>query len=179
MNPSKYLLLLVAIAIKPYFYAFSFSIQPFTTARSFAPHIAKIRSHHNIRLQNQVHYGRSKHALQKLSASEGGTSNDGDDDGWGDEPTETSSIPAEPLASSLERTTKSQELARLQNDLATKQSRQVSSGSVNSSGTGSGGERDLFIPIVTLVSVIGFTGLYGYEMLRLYSRGELYLPWEN
>ncbi|KAL7545465.1 hypothetical protein ACHAWF_008815 [Thalassiosira exigua] len=38
-------------------------------------------------------------------------------------------------------------------------------------------ERDLFIPIFTLVSVIGFVGLYGYEMLRLYSRGELYLPW--
>jgi hypothetical protein len=37
-------------------------------------------------------------------------------------------------------------------------------------------ERDLFIPIFTLVSIAGFTGAYGYEMLRLYSRGELYLP---
>lgn len=40
-------------------------------------------------------------------------------------------------------------------------------------------ERDLFIPIFTLVSLAGFFGSYGYEMLRLYSRGELYLPWEN
>lgn len=85
---------------------------------------------------------------------------------------------------SSDRISKSQELARLQNEMASKQSRQgsSSSGSVNSSGAnngGGGGERDLFIPIVTLVSVIGFTGLYGYDMLRLYSRGELYLPWEN
>lgn len=37
-------------------------------------------------------------------------------------------------------------------------------------------ERDMFIPIVTLVSIAGFTGAYCYEMLKLYSRGELYLP---
>lgn len=40
-------------------------------------------------------------------------------------------------------------------------------------------ERDLFIPIFALVSILGFTGLYGYETLRLASRGELYLPWQN
>mmetsp|Transcript_4599 Transcript_4599/g.5315 ORF Transcript_4599/g.5315 Transcript_4599/m.5315 type:complete len:112 (+) Transcript_4599:44-379(+) len=39
-------------------------------------------------------------------------------------------------------------------------------------------ERDLFIPIFALVSLAGLFGSYGYEMLRLYSRGELYLPWE-
>lgn len=37
-------------------------------------------------------------------------------------------------------------------------------------------ERDMFIPIFTLVAIAGFTGAYGYEMLRLYSRGELYFP---
>lgn len=37
-------------------------------------------------------------------------------------------------------------------------------------------ERDLFIPLVALISIIGFGGLYGYEMLRLYFAGELYLP---
>ncbi|CAB9519188.1 expressed unknown protein [Seminavis robusta] len=37
-------------------------------------------------------------------------------------------------------------------------------------------ERDLFIPIFTLVSVVGFGGLYAYETLRLYLNGELYLP---
>ena len=37
-------------------------------------------------------------------------------------------------------------------------------------------ERDLFIPIFTLVSIVGFAGLYAYELLRLYFAGELYLP---
>jgi len=40
-------------------------------------------------------------------------------------------------------------------------------------------ERDLFIPIFTLVSIIGFFGAYAYESFRLYSLGELYLPWEH
>lgn len=35
---------------------------------------------------------------------------------------------------------------------------------------------DLFIPIFTLVSICGLLGAYGYEMIRLYLRGELYLP---
>jgi hypothetical protein len=40
-------------------------------------------------------------------------------------------------------------------------------------------ERDLFIPIFTLVAVAGFGGLYAYETLRLYMNGELYLPGSN
>jgi len=40
-------------------------------------------------------------------------------------------------------------------------------------------ERDLFIPVFSLVAIAGLFGSYGYEMLRLYSRGELYLPWDN
>jgi hypothetical protein len=35
---------------------------------------------------------------------------------------------------------------------------------------------DLFIPIFTLVAICGLLGAYGYEMIRLYLRGELYLP---
>lgn len=38
-------------------------------------------------------------------------------------------------------------------------------------------ERDLFIPIFALVSLAGLFGTYAYEMIRLWSRGELYLPW--
>lgn len=38
-------------------------------------------------------------------------------------------------------------------------------------------ERDLFIPIFALVSLAGLIGTYAYEMVRLYSLGELYLPW--
>jgi hypothetical protein len=40
-------------------------------------------------------------------------------------------------------------------------------------------ERDMFIPIFALVSIMGFVGAYAYEMARLASRGELYLPWNN
>jgi hypothetical protein len=38
-------------------------------------------------------------------------------------------------------------------------------------------ERDLFIPIFALVSLAGLFGTYAYELIRLYIRGELYLPW--
>merc|ERR1711862_322847 len=40
-------------------------------------------------------------------------------------------------------------------------------------------ERDLFIPIFTLVSLTGFFGAYAYETFRLYANGELYLPGMN
>ena len=42
-----------------------------------------------------------------------------------------------------------------------------------------GKERDLFIPIFSIVSLLGLFGAYGYEMLRLNSLGELYLPWNT
>ena len=92
-----------------------------------------------------------------------------EDDGWGDSVSTTTSS---------DRISKSQELANLQNDMAMKQQNK-STQSSPSTDTSESKERDLFIPIFTLVSVIGFSGLYGYEMLRLYSKGELYLPWNN
>jgi hypothetical protein len=96
-----------------------------------------------------------------------------DDDGWGDGDSPSESVES---ASVTERNAKSKELEMLQNDLSAKRADTLKSASASSN---SSEERDLFIPIFTLVSVIGFTGLYGYEMLRLYSRGELYLPWEQ
>ena len=92
-----------------------------------------------------------------------------EDDGWGD----AVSITKE--SSSSDRISKSQELANLQKDMAMKQQNnnmQVTDMNENK-------DRDLFIPIFALVSIIGFGSLYGYETLRLYSRGELYLPWNN
>mmetsp|Transcript_31632 Transcript_31632/g.66534 ORF Transcript_31632/g.66534 Transcript_31632/m.66534 type:complete len:175 (+) Transcript_31632:193-717(+) len=173
LPPSATLLVVTAMAIKSC--AFSFSIQPSLCVRSFVPRIAS----HNVRFKNQASpESRSAHyTSHRLNLAERDTAEDDEDDGWGDEKVETSISPAESSASAQpsDRISKSQELARLQNDMATKRT----SNSVKSSGTNDGGERDMFIPIVTLVSVIGFTGLYGYEMLRLYSRGELYLPWEN
>ena len=107
-----------------------------------------------------------------LKAAESEQTDDDDDDGWGDSvSTTTTSAEASP-----DRISKSQELANLQNDIAMKQQNKSTMRS-SSTGTNEEKERDLFIPIFTLVSVIGFTSLYGYEMLRLYSRGELYLPW--
>lgn len=83
-----------------------------------------------------------------------------DDGGWGDEVDDLSS--------------RNEELASLQDQVASKRQ-----GTLDARKGQGGEERDLFIPIFTLVSVIGFGGLYGYEMLRLYARGELYLPWDN
>lgn len=92
---------------------------------------------------------------------------DNDDDGWGD---------GDDVVIGL-NSDRSRELAMLQEDLASK--REVRKSLDSRTAKSGGEEKDLFIPIVTLVSVIGFTGLYGYEMLRLYLRGELYLPWER
>ena len=89
-----------------------------------------------------------------------------DDDGWGTTP-------------SVDRISKSQELARLQDEMTMKKQQNNKSSQISSSNRIENEERDLFIPIFALVSIMGFTGLYGYEMLRLYSRGELYLPWNN
>jgi hypothetical protein len=74
-------------------------------------------------------------------------------------------------------TSESRVLARLRNDRASKRR----SGPQSSAGAGGGigDEGDWFIPALTLISVVGFAGLYGCEMLRLYSRGDLYLPWDR
>ena len=92
-----------------------------------------------------------------------------EDDGWGDSVSTTTEL------SSDNRISKSQELANLQKDMAMKQQ----NNNMQVTDMNESKERDLFIPIFALVSIIGFGSLYGYETLRLYSRGELYLPWNN
>eukprot|EP00977_Amphora_coffeiformis_P020267 scaffold8028_cov165-Amphora_coffeaeformis.AAC.16 len=82
--------------------------------------------------------------------------NDDGDDGWGDD-------------------SKVKELRALQQERMDASS--VTSRSRHDSNNKNGEpERDLFIPIFAVVSLAGLFGAYGYEMLRLYSRGELYLP---
>ena len=91
---------------------------------------------------------------------------DGSDDGWEDE------------KESLEN--KAAELRQLQaqrNQALTSTGSSPSSPSSKSSNAEP--ERDIFIPVFAIVSLLGLFGSYGYEMLRLYSRGELYLPWDN
>lgn len=85
-----------------------------------------------------------------------------DDDGWG-----TEAMKAESSTTSQER-----ELATLRSEMASK--REGTNVPDTSETT-----RDLFIPIFAVVSLAGLFGAYGYEILRLQSRGELYLPWNN
>ncbi len=74
-------------------------------------------------------------------------------------------------------TEKEKELAALRSQISSKSdSNSGMSSSSSSSTSGEEGQRDLFIPIFAVVSLLGLFGAYGYEMLRLYSRGELYLP---
>lgn len=88
-----------------------------------------------------------------------------DDDGWG--------VPSS-------KSDQERELAALQAERA-ERSAPGSSASSNKvqQENNEPPERDLFIPIFALVSLAGLFGSYGYEMLRLYSRGELYLPWNQ
>ena len=118
--------------------------------------------HHNFLLSKQFHI--ISPIVRKAAESDEVE----DDDGWGTTPT------------SVDRVSKSQELARLQDEMTMKKQQNNKSSQISFSNNRiEKEERDLFIPIFALVSVLGFTGLYGYEMLRLYSRGELYLPWNN
>ena len=89
------------------------------------------------------------HKFDHLLLSQGSSDTEGGDEGWGTKETskDKDAAPVEPLAGGRQSTPTTKEE-----------------------------EPDLFIPIFALVSILGFAGLYGYEMIRLYLRGELYLP---
>ena len=109
--------------------------------------------------QLQSSYKKTRNHILSLYASE----EDDDDDGWGTNENDSDQ--------------KTKELRKLQLE---RQQQQVSP-RIQTSTTRSSEEpeRDLFIPIFAIVSLIGLFGSYGYEMARLASRGELYLPWNN
>jgi hypothetical protein len=88
--------------------------------------------------------------------------NDDEDDGWGDgdDNDDRSSLATAQQGEQLTANSKEQSRSSTEKRSAPE-------------------ERDLFIPIFSLVSLAGLFGSYGYEMLRLYSRGELYLPWDH
>jgi hypothetical protein len=99
---------------------------------------------------------------------------DNDDDGWGiTDDDKTTSIKS---SKSVEQM--AEELRPLQQkpNAQIQASSQVQKQQIKNS-QGQGQDRDLFIPIFAVVSLAGLFGSYGYEMLRLYLRGELYLPW--
>lgn len=93
-----------------------------------------------------------------------GSDDNEDDDGWG--------VPSS-------KGDQERELAALQAERAERSAPASSAASNRASQDNEPPERDLFIPIFALVSLGGLFGSYGYEMLRLYSRGELYLPWDQ
>jgi len=108
----------------------------------------------------------SSSSALKLAVSD---EEDGDDDGWGAAP-----------AGGEDGRSKARELAALRSEMSERRGdRQSGSISGSSSPVREEQERDLFIPVFSVVALMGLFGAYGYEMLRLYSRGELYLPWEQ
>jgi hypothetical protein len=95
-----------------------------------------------------------------------------DDDGWdGSSP---SLVAVGRSANETETRNKDTELTAI-NDEEIKNSK----GIVETNKRKKKSDTDLFIPIFAMVSIMGFAGLYLYETLRLYSEGELYLPWMN
>ena len=98
---------------------------------------------------------------------------DGDDDGWGTTESDTEQGDNRSVRSQKERDL---QVLRSQVESKGKTARAVSSGSTTDNQEQ---ERDLFIPIFALVSLTGLFGAYGYEIVRLYLRGELYLPWNQ
>ena len=100
-----------------------------------------------------------------------------ENDGWGDDNASNKSSQNNNYSSVKEITPlsdKERELASLRSQMDSKSNnkRQMTENNQIEEGT----ERDLFIPIFAVVSLVGLFGAYGYEMLRLYSQGELYLP---
>ena len=93
-----------------------------------------------------------------------GSDDNEDDDGWG--------VPSS-------KSDQERELAALQAERAERSAPASSAASNRGPRDNDPPERDLFIPIFALVSLGGLFGSYGYEMLRLCSRGELYLPWDQ
>lgn len=126
-----------------------------------------IRPAHSIIVSAPSRLNRVAHPRLLRASSDG---EEYDDDGWG-----------ERKVSDKERELVALQLERQQRQDGGGTSARVGSSSSpgNNTGQEDGQERDLFIPIFALISLAGLFGSYGYEMARLYSRGELYLPWEQ
>eukprot|EP00986_Skeletonema_menzelii_P005795 scaffold2144_cov149-Skeletonema_menzelii.AAC.15 len=129
--------------------AHAFSLDAARSAKHVAIHQQGCRTSRHKTLSQQPCNGRIV-----MRASE---SDQEEDDGWGDDSVSTTA------ESSSDRISKSQELANLQKDMAMKQQ----NNSMQVADMNESKERDLFIPIFALVSIIGFSSLYGYETLRL------------
>jgi hypothetical protein len=134
---------------------------------------SSIRPNHRIVIQPLSRCWRGRSNLSRetvvqlfLLSNTNEADNDSNDDGWDDtKDNGTNSNNNNDMVKTTERTT----IASLQQQ---QQQQQQELKRKNREP-----EPDLFIPIFTLVSIVGFVGAYGYETLRLALRGELYLPW--
>jgi hypothetical protein len=122
--------------------------------------------------------GRTKQPRKRtMSLCSSPNDEEDEDDGWGITPsvgdTSTSTTKNNGGRSTLETDRKLNELRSLREEASNKAT-VPSSSSLDSREAPA--ERDLFIPIMAIVSLAGLLGAYGYETLRLASRGELYLP---
>ncbi len=110
-----------------------------------------------------------------LFATEAETETIEEDDGWGTSDADVST--ARTAETATKSSSSARELAALRTQMAEKKN--PPSRDINSTNSNNEPERDLFIPIFAIVSLAGLFGAYGYEILRLNARGELYLPWNQ
>jgi cobalamin biosynthesis Mg chelatase CobN len=105
------------------------------------------------------------------------TKDEEEDDGWGENDNTTSATNTSSSSTkNSETVSKERELSTLRSQIEAKSNPSSNNVNSNSSVNNASEERDLFIPIFAVISLAGLFGAYGYEMFRLYSRGELYLP---
>ena len=122
-------------------------------------------------------YKHSKHEISRRSSScilLQSKGEEEDDDGWREYNVDKVDSSSQPDVGARQSITSNRK-----RELATLRSEIIDAKNINRNAfttSNEEGDRDLFIPIFAIVSLIGLFGAYGYEMLRLYSRGELYLP---
>lgn len=142
---------------------------------NYISQFSRVQSYHGNKCGNFL-IGTSSCILQSTGDAEKSDMNIDNDGGWGFDNDDSDRIEIAIVGSDREL-----ELASLRSQIDSKtNSNKIGPSSLSSlngnKGTEDEVERDLFIPIFAVVSLLGLFGAYGYEMLRLYSRGELYIP---
>ena len=186
MNPhTAFIHLLISLLLAACVQCFS-SIQTHTAfSKSTLINPSNERSHIHLvtskfdRKQHQspLHQFKQSHVLFRRWAKDVKTNSDDEDDGWGTEVQNKANEPANAKETEglMYKRQQQRELEALRNEASDK----ASSTNMASPSSSDEPERDAFIPIFALISLMGLFGSYGFEMLRLYNKGELYLPWNS
>ena len=124
------------------------------------------------------HHRRRQQWRQLLSSPEDQESTESTEEEWDTSTPSTTSITSVKMDSY-----KRQQQLELEALRSNVQQKSTSSNNLSNRQNGMGeetqSERDTFVPVLAVISLMGLFGSYGFEMLRLYSKGELYLPWNN